>query len=74
MCVSYFQVYPWLSVVYSLTVVVASRGAIIVADMIVIVVTWVATYKTAILSRSVLNQNQPTFAGLLLRDGTLYFA
>ena len=73
MCVSYFQAFPRLSVVYSLTVVIMSRGPVIVADIIVIVVTWVTTYKTATLARSVLNQNQPTFAGLLLRDGTLYF-
>lgn len=73
MCVSYFQAFPRLSVVYSLTVVIMSRGPVIVADIIVIVVTWVTTYKTATLARSVLNQNQPTFSSLLLRDGTLYF-
>lgn len=74
MCVSYIQVFPWLSVVDSLlTVAVISRGSLIIADIIVIVVTWVTTYKIATLSRSVLNHNQPTFSGLLLRDGTLYF-
>lgn len=59
--------------VYSFTVTVLSRVPLIIADMVVIIVTWVTTYKTATLSRNVLNHNQPTFSGLLLRDGTLYF-
>ena len=73
MCVSYFQVFLWPSVVYSLIVVVLERVPLIIADIIVMVVTGVTTYKTVTLSRSVLNRNQPTFSGLLLRDGTLYF-
>ncbi|KAM5541338.1 hypothetical protein V8D89_004892 [Ganoderma adspersum] len=50
-----------------------SRVSLIAADLIVIIVTWITTYKTALASRSVLNDNQPTFSGLLLRDGTIYF-
>ena len=73
MCVSYVKVCPWLSVIYSLTVVIMSRGPVVFADIIVIAVTWVTTYKMATLSSSVLDRNQPTFSGLLLRDGTLYF-
>ena len=59
---------------YHLTAVFISRVPLITADIIVIIVTWAATYKIAAVSRSVLNSNQSTFSGLLLRDGTLYFA
>ena len=59
---------------YHLTAVFISRVPLITADIIVIIVTWAATSKIAAVSRSVLNSNQSTFSGLLLRDGTLYFA
>ena len=62
-----------LLVIDHLTVETISRGSLIIADLIVVVVTWVTTYKTAAASRGVLNHTQPTFSGLLLRDGTLYF-
>ena len=50
-----------------------SRVPLIVADLIVIVVTWVTTYKITIASRNVLSQNCPSLSELLLRDGTMYF-
>ena len=62
-----------LLVIDHLTVSTISRGSIIIADLIVIVVTWVTTYKTAAASHSVLDHTKPTLSGLLLRDGTLYF-
>ena len=72
MWVLYFK--GWcLLLIDHLTVATISRGSLIIADLIVIVVTWVTTYKTAAASRGVLNHTQPTFSGLLLRDGTLYF-
>ena len=72
MWVSYFKVWCLL-VIDHLAVVTISRGSLIIADVIVIIVTWVTTYKTAAASRGVLNHTQPTLSGLLLRDGTLYF-
>ena len=60
-------------VIDDLAVVTISRGSLAIADLIIIVVTWVTTYKTAAESRGVLNHTQPTFSGFLLRDGTLYF-
>ena len=72
MWVFYFK--GWcLLVIDHLTVETISRGSLIIGDLIVIVVTWVTTYETAAASRRVLNRNQPTLSGLLLRDGTLYF-
>ena len=72
MWVLYLKIWCLL-VIDHLTVATISRGSLTIADLMVIVVTWVTTYKTAAASRSVLNRNQPTFSGLLLRDGTLYF-
>ena len=72
MSVFYFELWCLL-VIDHLAVVTISRGSLIIADLIVIVVTWVTTYKTAAASRGVLNHTQPTLSGLLLRDGTLYF-
>ena len=72
MWVVYFKIWCLL-VIDHLTVTTISRGSLIIADLIVIVVTWVTTYKTAAASRGVLNHTQPTLSGLLLRDGTVYF-
>ena len=72
MWVFYFKIWCLL-VIDHLTVSTIGRGSLIIADLIVIIVTWVTTYKTAAASRGVLNHTQPTLSGLLLRDGTLYF-
>lgn len=72
MWVFYLKLWCML-VIDHLTVATISRASLIIADLIVIFVTWVTTYKTAAASRRVLNHTQPTLSGLLLRDGTLYF-
>ncbi|KAM5536323.1 hypothetical protein V8D89_010015, partial [Ganoderma adspersum] len=53
--------------------VIISRVSLIAADLVVVAVTWFSTYRTVTMSRTVLNRDNPTFSGLLLRDGTLYF-
>ena len=58
---------------YPLTVILISRVSLITADLVVLVVTWITTYRTATISRVALNHNRPTLSALLLRDGTLYF-
>ena len=62
-----------LSLIDALVVVFISRLSITTADLIVIVVTWVTTYKIVAASSSVQNTGHLSFSGLLLRDGTLYF-
>ncbi|TBU24153.1 hypothetical protein BD311DRAFT_767086 [Dichomitus squalens] len=52
---------------------VISRSSLIVADLIVIVVTWLATYKTTKLARAAGHQSRMTLSVLLLRDGMVYF-
>ena len=57
-----------------LEVISISRGSLIAADLIVIIVTLVTTYKSAIMARSVLNgRRNKSFAFLLFRDGIMYF-
>ena len=62
-----------LSLVDALVVVFISRLSITVADLVVIVVTWITTYRLVAASASVQNTGHLSFSGLLLRDGTLYF-
>ncbi|RPD59956.1 hypothetical protein L227DRAFT_575957 [Lentinus tigrinus ALCF2SS1-6] len=52
---------------------IASRTCLIAADLIVIGVTWRATYHTTQLARAAGEQSMQTFAGTVLRDGTIYF-
>ncbi|KAI0740444.1 hypothetical protein C8Q76DRAFT_707823 [Earliella scabrosa] len=52
-----------------MSVMAASRGSLIVSDLLVISVTWTALYKG---SRDSLREKS-TLMYVLLRDGTLYF-
>ena len=61
------------TLVDALVVVFISRLSITVADLVVIVVTWITTYRLVAASASVQNTGHLSFYGLLLRDGTLYF-
>ncbi|KAJ8463765.1 hypothetical protein ONZ51_g10034 [Trametes cubensis] len=56
---------------FSLTI--ASRTCLMVADIIVLVVTWMSTLATLRLTDMAL-KGKPTFARMLLRDGTIYFS
>ena len=51
---------------------IASRVSLIVADLIVLGVTWHATYRMTRLARVVGEQSMHTFSGTLLLDGTSY--
>ncbi|KAI0628205.1 hypothetical protein C8Q77DRAFT_1068559 [Trametes polyzona] len=53
-------------------VTIASRTCLMAADMVVILVTWRSTLGTIRLSGAAL-KNRPTFARMLIRDGTIYF-
>ncbi|KAM5541382.1 hypothetical protein V8D89_004936 [Ganoderma adspersum] len=55
----------------SLTII--SRTSLIASDLIVIVVTWLATYKTTRLARVAGHKSRITLSVLLLRDGMIYF-
>ena len=55
-------------------VTIASRTCLITADLIVIGVTWYATYHTTQLVRMAGQESMRTFSGTILRDGTLCFA
>ncbi|PIL30385.1 hypothetical protein GSI_07570 [Ganoderma sinense ZZ0214-1] len=73
------QLPTWFSLSGSLCPVpqcfdIVSRGSLIAADLIVAVVTFVTTYKSAIMTRKVLKgRRNRSFAYLLLRDGMMYF-
>ncbi|KAI0657901.1 hypothetical protein C8Q70DRAFT_1055281 [Cubamyces menziesii] len=54
-------------------VTIASRTCLMVADIIVLVVTWMSTLATLRLTDMAL-KGKPTFARMLLRDGTIYFS
>ncbi|KAJ8455806.1 hypothetical protein ONZ51_g12324 [Trametes cubensis] len=56
---------------FSLTI--ASRTCLMVADIIVLVVTWMSTLATLRLTDMAL-KGKPTFARMLVRDGTIYFS
>ncbi|KAI1782490.1 hypothetical protein LXA43DRAFT_905611 [Ganoderma leucocontextum] len=53
--------------------IIISRGSLIVADLIVIIVTWLATYDTAAMAHGVFSREGTIVSFLLLRDGTIYF-
>ncbi|RPD59933.1 hypothetical protein L227DRAFT_575932 [Lentinus tigrinus ALCF2SS1-6] len=55
--------------------VIISRTCLIVADFIVLGVTWYGTYRTLRLVRvaAVGEQSKHTYSGVLFRDGTIYF-
>ncbi|TBU54391.1 hypothetical protein BD310DRAFT_78729 [Dichomitus squalens] len=56
------------------TVVLASRLSLIGADLFVLCVTWYKTRETVRISRTHMHRKTSiTFAGCLLRDGTIYF-
>ncbi|OCH85509.1 hypothetical protein OBBRIDRAFT_309374 [Obba rivulosa] len=55
----------------ALQVAVGTRVCVIAADVLILVVTWMATYRTY--RDSVRNNIQAPLVGLLLKDGTLYF-
>ncbi|PIL30350.1 hypothetical protein GSI_07535 [Ganoderma sinense ZZ0214-1] len=50
-----------------------SRTSLIASDLVVIVVTWLATYKTTRLARVAGHKSRMTLSVLLLRDGMIYF-
>ncbi|KAI0640687.1 hypothetical protein C8Q79DRAFT_1014910 [Trametes meyenii] len=50
---------------------IASRSCLMAADLLVILMTWHATYGSQKLNREILGR--PSFAETLLRDGTIYF-
>ncbi|KAI1783671.1 hypothetical protein LXA43DRAFT_1045563 [Ganoderma leucocontextum] len=52
---------------------IISRTSLITSDLIVIVVTWFATYKTTRLARATGHKARMTLSVLLLRDGMIYF-
>ncbi|KAI1783011.1 hypothetical protein LXA43DRAFT_977319 [Ganoderma leucocontextum] len=54
-------------------VTVIGRASLITADLIVIVVTWFATYKTIRLARAIGHRTRMRLTVLLLRDGMIYF-
>ena len=56
-----------------LVVTIISRSSLIASDLIVIVVTWFATYKTTKLARASGHKARMTLSVLLLRDGMIYF-
>ena len=56
-----------------LAVTIISRSSLIASDLIVIVVTWFATYKTTKLARASGHKARMTLSVLLLRDGMIYF-
>ncbi|TBU29425.1 hypothetical protein BD311DRAFT_626828, partial [Dichomitus squalens] len=51
----------------------ASRLSLIGADLFVLCVTWYKTRETVRISRTHMHRKTRTFAGCLLRDGTIYF-
>ncbi len=57
----------------SLAVTIISRTCLIASDLIVIIVTWLATYKTTRLARATGHKTRVTLSVLLLRDGMIYF-
>lgn len=50
---------------------VISRTSLIVADAIVLGVTWCATYRTTLMMRVSGQQSKHSYSGILLRDGTI---
>ena len=46
--------------------------SVILADLLVLSVTWYQTYETVRMSRRVAGQDKRTLASTLLRDGTWY--
>ncbi|KAI0761519.1 hypothetical protein BD413DRAFT_617040 [Trametes elegans] len=55
-----------------LHITILSRACLITADLIVLLVTWNATYRTSRMHRTIL-VNTSSFASTLLRDGSIYF-
>ncbi|TBU28279.1 hypothetical protein BD311DRAFT_722757 [Dichomitus squalens] len=63
-----------LSPSVNLKFIIASRASLVLADLLVLCVTWYQTYETVKVSRRDLaDLAKPTFASTLLRDGTIYF-
>ena len=60
--------YGQLTVTRSL-VTIASRTCLIAADLLVLCVTWRATYRATQMARASGNGAKRTFSGTLLRDG-----
>lgn len=54
------------------TVNVFSRVSLIVSDILVIAVTWCATFKTSRIARARGRDGHHTLSSLLLRDGEYY--
>ena len=55
-------------------VISISRGSLIAADLIVIIVTLATTYKTVAMTRKMLNgKHNRSLSFLLLWDGIMYF-
>ncbi|RPD59958.1 hypothetical protein L227DRAFT_575959 [Lentinus tigrinus ALCF2SS1-6] len=52
---------------------IASRTCLIASDLVVLCVTWRATYRATRLARVTGKKSKDTFSGTLLRDGTIYF-
>lgn len=70
-CASVFLPPPFWAHHNSVTII--SRSSLIASDLIVIVVTWLATYKTTRLARVAGHKSRMTLSVLLLRDGMIYF-
>ncbi|TFK79019.1 hypothetical protein K466DRAFT_506330, partial [Polyporus arcularius HHB13444] len=69
-CVGLSTLPPELSIMYVLITIV-SRSSLIMADALVVLFTWLATYNSVRIDE--LRMNLPTFSKLLLVDGTFYF-
>ncbi|KAI0365192.1 hypothetical protein BV20DRAFT_954792 [Pilatotrama ljubarskyi] len=77
-----FSQYRWLVVVNdrtigcsktsTITLEVAKKTCLMTADVIVLLVTWHSTFGTIRLTDVAL-KGRPTFARMLIRDGTIYF-
>ncbi|TBU34170.1 hypothetical protein BD311DRAFT_774016 [Dichomitus squalens] len=57
---------------YCSSVTVISRSCLIVADMCLVLATWIAVSRTVKL-RTLATDDTPTFGAVLLRDGVMYF-
>ena len=62
-----------LKLMESFPVTALSRSCLIAADLIVIIVTWVATYPTTKLVRTAGQSFAQSFSVLLLRDGAFHY-
>ncbi|TBU40970.1 hypothetical protein BD309DRAFT_1021032 [Dichomitus squalens] len=57
---------------YCSPVTVISRSCLIVADLCLVIATWIAVSRTVKL-RTLATDDTPTFGAVLLRDGVMYF-